>query len=236
MGHLGLSHARVQAARDRIRRTTAERQAELDREAAEQLRGLPYPRYYLAFATIAPAVPLWVGTSAYQPLPFQWSCHIENEDSSVRHAGFLETSGEPPLAALAEHLLAILGTAGPVFTYTRSVELVIIDLAEMFPNLADRLTLIIDRLIDLRAIAQAHYFHLSNKGAWTLTGLLPTIAPDLADAAGEVQAEADAGRAYIEVIDPTIAGGRRKQLISALRAYCKRDTLALVHLAKFLQR
>ena len=237
MSHVALAHAQVHRAHERIRRTTAERQAELDREAAAQLRGLPYPRYYLAFATVAPAEPLWTGTSPYQPLPFQWSCHIENEEGNARHAGFLDPSGEAPMASLVGHLLAILGDVGPVFTYTRFPELVILDLAEMFPNLADRLTLIIDRLIDLRAIAQAHYFHLSPKGTWTLRGLLPTVAPDLAGAElDEVQADADAARAYLDVIDATIASERRQQLIGALRAYCKRETLALMRLARFLQR
>lgn len=237
MSHVALAHAQVHRAHERIRRTTAERQAELDREAAAQLRGLPYPRYYLAFATVAPAEPLWTGTSPYQPLPFQWSCHIENEEGDMRHSGFLDPSGEAPMASLVGHLLAILGDVGPVFTYTRFPELVILDLAEMFPNLADRLTLIIDRLIDLRAIAQAHYFHLSPKGTWTLRGLLPTVAPDLAGAElDEVQADADAARAYLDVIDATIASERRQQLIGALRAYCKRETLVLMRLARFLQR
>lgn len=141
------------------------------------------------------------------------------------------------MASLAGHLLAILGDVGPVFTYTRFAELVIIDLAEMYPNLADRLILTIDRLIDLRAIAQAHYFHLSPKGTWTLKGLLPTVAPDLAGVElDEVQADADAARAYLDVIDSTIAPERRQQLIGALRAYGKRETLALVRLARFLHR
>lgn len=237
MSQTALSQAHAYPVHERIRRTTAERQAELDREAAAQLRSLPYPRYYLSFATITPAEPLWTGTLPYQPLPFQWSCHIENESGNVRHAGFLDPSGEPPMASLAGHLLAILGEVGPVFTYTRFAELVIIDLAEMYPNLADRLTLTIDRLIDLRAIAQAHYFHLSPKGTWTLKGLLPTVAPDLAGAElDEVQADADAARAYLDVIDSTIAPERRQQLIGALRAFSKRETLALVRLARFLQR
>lgn len=237
MGQVALSQVHAHPVHERIRRTTAERQAELDREAAAQLRGLPYPRYYLAFATTAPAEPLWAGTLPYQPLPFQWSCHIENESGDVRHAGFLDASGEPPMASLAGHLLAILGDVGPVFTYTRFAELVIIDLAEMYPNLADRLVLMIDRLIDLRAIAQAHYFHLSPKGTWTLKGLLPTIAPDLAGAElDDIQADADAARAYLEIIDSTVAPERRQQLIRALRAYSKRETLALARLARFLQR
>lgn len=231
------SRAQVYRVHERIRRARADRQAELDREAAALLRGLPYPRYYLAFATVAPAEPLWTGTSPYQALPFQWSCHIENAEGGVRHAGFLDPSGEPPMASLAGHLLAILGDTGPIFTYTRFAELVISDLAEMYPNLADCLTLTIDRLIDLRAIAQAHYFHLSPKGTWTLKGLLPTVAPDLAGAElDEVQADADAAHTYLDVIDATIAPERRHQLIGALRAYCRRETQALVRLARFLQR
>ena len=103
----------------RVRRVTVSGQPELDPKAAEVLNDLPYPRYYLDFETINPAIPIWAGTRPYQQLPFQWSCHIEDSDGNLHHTSFLDTSGEPPMRRAAEDLLAVLDTPGPIFMYTR---------------------------------------------------------------------------------------------------------------------
>ena len=70
---------------------------------------LPYPRYYLDFETIGPGVPIWPGTRPYAAIPIQWSCHIEEEGAELRHEEFLDLSGEPPMRALAEKMIACSG-------------------------------------------------------------------------------------------------------------------------------
>ncbi len=106
------------ATQERVRRITVAGEAELNPQAGEALRGLPYPRYYLDFETIGFAIPIWAGTRPYQALPFQWSCHTEQANGELDHAEFLDRSGEPPMRLLAESLLVTLGEDGPIFTYT----------------------------------------------------------------------------------------------------------------------
>ena len=61
-----------------------------DREGAiEATRGWLWPRAYLDFETIGPAVPRWIGAKPFQQIPFQYSCHIESEAGELGHAGFL---------------------------------------------------------------------------------------------------------------------------------------------------
>ena len=72
------------------------------------MNDLPYPRFHLDFETIGPAVPIWPDTRPYQSLPVQWSCHIERSRSLVEHREFLDLSGDPPMRALAEQLVADL--------------------------------------------------------------------------------------------------------------------------------
>ncbi len=75
------------------------------------------------------------------------------------------------------------------------------------------------------------------KGSWSLKAVLPTVAPDLDyGALGEVQEGMAAGRAYFENIEKQTNPKRRQELIGSLREYCKLDTLAMVRLARFLQR
>ena len=63
---------------------------------------LAFPRYYLDFETIAPAVPIFAGTRPFEMLPFQWSCHIETSRGEVEHAEFLEVGREAPMRHLAD--------------------------------------------------------------------------------------------------------------------------------------
>ncbi|MEO6566046.1 MAG: DUF2779 domain-containing protein, partial [Casimicrobiaceae bacterium] len=59
----------------RIWRATTRGEAAVDPAAAAGIHALPWPRYYLDFETVGPAVPRWVGTRPYQKIPMQWSCH-----------------------------------------------------------------------------------------------------------------------------------------------------------------
>src|SRR5204863_365102 len=79
---------------------------------------LPYPRYYADFETTQMAVPVWKDTRPYEQLPFQWSCHVERADGSIEQRGFLDLSGQPPMRAFLESLIACLSTTGPVFSYS----------------------------------------------------------------------------------------------------------------------
>jgi hypothetical protein len=225
------------ATQERVRRVTVAGRAELGDGATECLRDLSYPRYYLDFETIGPAIPIWAGTRPYQGVPFQWSCHIEQANGDLDHTEFLDRSGEPPMRLLAESLLATLGESGPIFTYTGFEKGVISGLANMFPNLAPVLRAVIERLVDLHKITKEHYYHPEMRGSWSLKAVLPTVAPDLRyDALDEVHEGNAAGRAYLELIDPATDKKRRDELIDALLDYCKLDTLALVHLARFLEQ
>ena len=98
------------AIQERVRRVTKSGKPEIDPAVVAVLRQFPYPRYYLDFETIAFAVPTWAGTRPYQPIPFQWSCHIEHADDKLDHKWFLDTSGKPPLKELRKVLSMSWGT------------------------------------------------------------------------------------------------------------------------------
>jgi hypothetical protein len=153
---------------ERVRRITVSGQGELLPEAREYLRQLPYPRYYLDFETIQFAVPIWGGTRPYQQLPFQWSCHMENRLGELSHAWFLDISGQAPMRILAEKLLAVLRDTGPIFIYGSYEKTVIGSLMSMFPDMANDLNRLRDRLEDLLPLARRNYYHPRMKGSWSL--------------------------------------------------------------------
>jgi len=226
---------RLNETQQRIQRITRSGVAELSPSAAEHLGRLGWPRYYLDFETVSLAVPRWRGTRPYEQLPFQWSCHMESADGRMQHAEFLDTSGDPPMRRFAESLIRVLGQSGPILVYSSFEASRLRDLALRFPDLADSITSIIDRLEDLMAVTKSNYYHPAMHGSWSIKAVLPTVAPDLdyADLAG-IQDGGAAADAYAEAIDAGTDDDRRRTIRDQLLAYCRYDTLAMVRLAHFL--
>lgn len=218
----------------RVCRSSASGQAELDPEAADVLRQLGYPRYYLDFETIQFAVPIWAGTSPYEQLPFQWSCHVQGVDGTLAHRGFLDISGQAPMRAFAESLIAALASDGPIIVYSGFEDRILGSLSDRFPDLAAPIEAVRGQLFDLLPMAREYYYHPEMQGSWSLKSVLPTVAVDL-DYSNlkEVTDGSSAQAAYLEIIAPDTRGERKAQLAEALRVYCERDTLAMVRVADF---
>jgi hypothetical protein len=222
----------------RIWRASRADAPEIDPAVAPLLRNLPYPRSFVDFETIQPAIPLWTGTRPYQRIPVQWSCHVQAKPGRLVALGELVASGEDPRRAFAESLLRAMPVDGPVFAYNAGFERgVLSELAQALPDLAAPLQRIADRLVDLLPITRTHYYHPAMRGSWSLKAVLPTIAPDLdyANLDGGVRSGGDVEAVYTEILDAATDAGRRTALESALITYCERDTLALVRLVEFFE-
>jgi hypothetical protein len=221
----------------RIHRVTTRGVAELLPGAKTFVQALPYPRFYLDFETVGPAIPVWADTRPYQALPFQWSCHIERAPGVMEHAEFLDLSGEAPMRALAEQMIADLEDDGPVLMYTSYERTVIQGLIDMFPDLAVALQAIIERLVDLHPPTKDNYYHPDMLGSWSIKAVLPTIAPEMDYALLEGIAEGtEASAAYMEAIHPDTSVKRKEEIRLSLLKYCKHDTEAMVRLVHFFER
>ena len=223
----------------RIHHVTCHGEPEILDGAREAFSALEYPRYYLDFETISPAVPFWAGTRPYATIPVQWSCHVDDGSgdgsaASMRHEEFLDLSGEPPMRALAECLIDCVGESGPVLMYTNYEEHVVKHLIELFPDLTAPLQRIIARLYDLHPVVKENYYHPRMLGSWSIKAVMPTINPDMDYARLEGVAEGTAASAgFIEAIDPQTTPERRAELEQQLRRYCRFDTEAMVEIVRF---
>jgi hypothetical protein len=207
--------------------------------ARQVLQALSFPRYYLDFETIGPAVPIWVGTRPYAVIPVQWSCHIDvgNGDGSLeslRHEEFLDLSGEAPMRALAEKLIECLGDSGPVLMYTNYEASVIKGIIELFPDLSAPLQRIIDRLFDLHPVVKQNYYHPKMLGSWSIKAVLPCMAPHMNYAELEgIKEGMAASDGFLEAIDPATDWVRKAELEEQLLRYCRFDTEAMVEIVRF---
>jgi hypothetical protein len=220
----------------RIQRVCTTGRYELGQGAQAQIRPLGYPRYYLDFETLNPAIPLWPSTRPYQATPFQWSCHVETKPGEISHRAFLAAGTGDQRRAFAESLAAALGQTGPIFVYNAGTERGHMQhLALRYPDLAPALKAAIARIVDLLPIAREHYYHPDMMGKWSIKNVLPTIVPELAYSGLEVGDGTQAMMVFSELLDPTLAPERRAKLQQDLLTYCERDTLALVKVAHFFE-
>jgi hypothetical protein len=222
-------------ARVRVWRATLANRAEVAPELREALRAIPYPRFYLDFETISDAIPVWSGTRPFQAIPFQWSVHAEPSPGMLEHFEHLDLSGELPVSALTERLLAALGREGPIVTYSDYERQVLRTLAQLVPMLADRLHALEPRLFDLLPLLRSYYYHPAMRGSWSIKAVLPTVVPEMRyEHLGEVREGDAAQRAYQEAIHPATTPLRRHDIEQALRRYCRFDTEAMVRLVRAL--
>ena len=225
----------------RIHRVTASGEPEILDGGRKTLEALSYPRHYLDFETVGPAVPFWAGTRPYAPIAVQWSCHIDDGSGdgsleNMRHEEFLDLSGEPPMRALAEKLIACLGDSGPVLMYTTYEENVINGLIDMFPDLEEPLQKIIHRLFDLHPVVKVNYYHPKMLGSWSIKAVLPTIAPHMNYAELEgINEGMGASDGFIEAINPATTPERKAELEEQLLRYCRFDTEAMVEIVRFFE-
>jgi hypothetical protein len=195
-----------------------------------------FPRFYLDFETIAHMIPRWAGTRPYQAILFQFSCHIEDTGGALRHAGFLDLTGENPARACAEALLACIGEAGAIVTYNAPTERGCINaLAAQLPDLKERLLHVADRIVDALPLVRAHYYHPQMLGSYSIKAVLPAAVPTLSYSNLEgVKDGLAAQAAYLVATAADTPTERREALRGQLSEYCALDTLAMFELVKAL--
>ena len=151
---------------------------------------------------------------------------------SGENAGHGNVDGSDPRRACAEALLRHLPASGAIIAYNAPFERGCIrELAQAFPDLGDALRSLAERVVDLLPVTRAHWYHRDQRGSWSIKALLPTIAPELSYAGLEVGDGLSAQIAYLEAIAPQTDTTRRDAIDAALRAYCGRDTEAMIAVA-----
>jgi hypothetical protein len=208
---------------------------EFDRRPAADLAGLSFPRFYLGVETVRSAVPVWAGTRPWEPVPFQWSCHVERAAGELEHREFIDTSGDAPMRAFAETVVATLGTEGPVLVYGAAGRGVLAALGARYADLREQLRSIDARLVDLLPLVRSVWHTPGASEPGSLDDLLLTVAPELDPAdLGEVRGDGDLQTAYGEAARPDTSPERADEIASSLLAFGARGTLGLARLRRFL--
>jgi predicted RecB family nuclease len=194
------------------------------------------PTGYLDFETFSPAIPIYLNTRPYQCIPFQWSFDHADSSGSLIHADFLANGETDPRREFSETLLEVSEQfPGVIMAWSQYEAKVIRDMAELFPDLAERLTALLYRIVDLLRIVQDHVAHPDFQGSYSMKAVAPALAPDLTYSDLDFADGGDASAAFYRIVaDPTLSPEARDALRHSLLKYCERDTQALARVHQWL--
>ena len=202
----------------------------------EALGEMQYPLYFLDFESFNEAIPRYAGCKPYQQMVFQWSCHIINDDGTMEHQEFLHKSDSDPRKAFIESMLACVGTKGSIVHYAPFEKARLNELAQASPEYADQIAAVVERLYDLCGVISKHYYDPEFKGSFSIKKVLPVLVPELSYEGMEIGEGGTASVKYLEMVNPQTAPETKKKIGTALLAYCKLDTLAMVRIWEELKK
>jgi predicted RecB family nuclease len=196
------------------------------------------PISFVDFETFSPSIPIYSDTRPYLRIPFQWSWHYDDGSGSLIHADFLAMGDTDPRREFSETLLKVSEQfPGAIMAWSRFEERVIRDMAELFPDLAEKLTALLYRIVDLLRVVHDHVAHPDFQGSYSMKTVAPAVAPDLSYGDLDIADGGEASAAFYRIVaDATLSPEARKGLRQSLLMYCQRDTLALARVHQWLMQ
>jgi predicted RecB family nuclease len=210
------------------------------RELSSELKNLKYPLYFMDFETYNPAIPRYAGMRPFDPIPFQWSVHVQRKPGGdLEHYEYLAKDASDPREDFIKSLLKVLEDSdekGHIVVFFASFETGRLnDLAGWFPEYAPRIEKIIARLWDLHHIVKDHVYHPKFYGSFSLKDVLPALVPHMTYEGMEIAEGTQAGLAYDAMIRGGLSDDEIENLRKALLKYCGQDTLGMVEMIVVLQ-
>ena len=217
----------------------------INREAIRLfLDALSWPLYFLDFETFNEAIPPFDGLRPYMQVPFQYSLHIQEAPTAApEHREFLAKEGIDPREELAARLCGDIPQNVCVLAYNMSFEKTCIkELARWLgirekKDMAAHLMNIHDNIKDLMKPFQARdYYSFELDGSFSLKKVLPALCPDDPELdynkLNLVHDGVEAQTAYSDMAGKNPE--ERERIRTALLAYCRLDTLAMVKILEKL--
>lgn len=210
---------------------TLKRKNFINREGVKDfLESIWYPVCFLDFETFMDPIPPFPGTLPYQQIPFQFSLHYrEDEKADIDHHQFLAQPSTDPRKTVALKLLDEIPDQACVLVYGRSFEKEILrNMESWFPRLGEKIKTVIGNIVDLAVpFRRRDVYFWEMRGSTSIKAVLKALEPDLGYEGMEISDGCAAMEAYYAMC---LSEDRREieGLRSALLAYCRLDTLAMV--------
>ena len=220
----------LNALQQQVRECVVNDRAFVGSDLQSKLQEINFPVSFLDFETYNPALPVYVGTSPYQQVPFQWSLHIKTSSGDLLHKSFLWSEQDDPREALLESLIDAIPPEGTIVAYSNYEQRVMKDLAAAFPDFEDALLGLCDRTFDLLKLIREEYYHPQFHGSFSIKSVLPVLAPDMGYGGLEIQHGLVAAIDFGRMVSENTPTEEKEKTKEALLAYCEKDTEAMVRI------
>lgn len=189
------------------------------------LEKLQEPISYLDFEWDTFAIPPYKNMKPFDVLCFQYSLHVEDEDQNLTHLDFFNYGD--CREAFIQSLIASVPKTGSILVYNMegAEKLRLIQLGEQFPQYADDLAQIYDRMIDLsKPFECGLYYDNRMHGHYSLKNILPIFTDSVSYNQLSIKDGLNAVYAYrnFEKADEQ----KRSIIRQNIRTYCQMDTYA----------
>ena len=189
-----------------------------------------YPLYFIDYESFNPAIPMYDGYKPFDQMPFQWSLHIQKEESGdLEHFEFIETEAIDPIPNFLTALQKHIGETGSLIVWNKSFEGTQNKrMGEIHPQFAEFCEDMNNRMYDLMDIFKNQWYADPKlKGSFSIKNVLPLLVPDLSYDGMEIGEGATAMTSWYEMV---YENGDKESTKANLLKYCKLDTLAMVRI------
>ena len=229
-------NAKLPPAAQRQLRSLAEDRLIVEETLLEALEGFSGAVGHLDFETVARAIPVWSGIGPWGPATAQYSYH-EETDGDFRHEEYLAEGPHDPRPELAQAMVEATAGADKIVTYSAYEKRMIRELQAAVPDLAEELTVLESKLVDLLPVVRNNVYHPDFKGSYSLKAILHPLVPELTY---EDLVIVDGRVASVEIarllfVAHKIPEEERDRIRQDLLEYCERDTWATVKLLERLR-
>jgi hypothetical protein len=170
-------------------------------------------------------------------VPFQFSVHVLHKlDGEPEHFEYLHMDASDPRPLLIDKLIEACGEEGSIVAYYSKFESQRIrEMAEIFPDKAEKLLALLDRMVDPLPILREHVYDVEFRGSFSLKATAPALLGAAQSYEGMRVADGTAAqRAFMQLISPRATAGQKQELRDAMLEYCGKDTAVLVDLTRWI--
>jgi hypothetical protein len=196
-----------------------------------------FPLHYLDTETGSFCIPPWNGASPYRKVVYQFSLHVqEKKNGFLHHYEYLPENTDDPQRRVIEELISHIGDHGSILAWNASFEKSVLQgLADRFPEFADQINSILNRVVDLIVpFRSGAYSDYRFRGSASIKKVLPVLVPVLSYSGMPISAADDSSLAYQKYIEGQMTQEEWTVLRPAMLAYCELDTQAMVRILDVL--
>jgi len=165
----------------------------------------------------------------------QFSVHkTDGSGNILNHYEYIADQTKDCRREIAEKLIEYLDVEGSIITYANSERLAISKLGVLFPDLLEKLSEIIERIVDLELIVRKNYYDVNFHGRSSIKKILPVLVPEMDYSSLEIRDGGNASAAFAFMARGQYDGKKIEETKKNLLRYCAQDTLAMVRIHQFL--